>query len=226
MKNNILKLTFFGDSICVGQGVSIYRGWITRIAESLDSYVRGKGFDVLVTNSSVNGRTTRQALEDMPYHIQNSGVDLLVIQFGLNDCNYWASDKGVPRVSLEAYIANLKEICARGRNFGAEQIILNTNHPTTRNQGLMDNTTITYEQSNEAYNLMLRNTFLNYSDDLLLVDIYQRFLDKYKENDQLGSCLLPDQLHLSEKGHNEYYQVLYPIILDKVEGIARSRGWV
>jgi len=87
MKNNILKLTFFGDSICVGQGVSIYRDWITRIAESLDSYVRGKGFDVLVKNSSVSGRTARQVLEDMPYHIQSSGVDLLVIQFGLNDCN-------------------------------------------------------------------------------------------------------------------------------------------
>lgn len=98
------------------------------------------------------------------------------------------------------------------------------NHPTTRNQGLMDNTTTIYEQNNETYNLMLRNAFLNYSDDLLLIDVNQRFLDKYKENDQLGSCLLPDQLHLGEKGHNEYYQVLYPIVLDKVEGIARSRG--
>lgn len=88
----------------------------------------------------------------------------------------------------------------------------------------MDNTTTIYEQNNETYNLMLRNAFLNYSDDLLLIDVNQRFLDKYKENDQLGSCLLPDQLHLGEKGHNEYYQVLYPIVLDKVEGIARSRG--
>lgn len=225
MKDHILKLTFFGDSICVGQGVSIYRGWITRIAESLDLYVKDRKFDILVTNSSVNGRTTRQALEDMPYHVQNSGVDLLVVQFGLNDCNYWASDKGLPRVSLEAYIANIKEIYARGRTFGAERIILNTNHPTTRDDALMEHARITYEQSNQTYNLMLKETFSTWSKDLLLVDIYQKFVGKYKTRAQLGSCLLSDQLHLSEIGHDEYYSMLYPIILSQIEEIARAKGW-
>ena len=28
-----VKVTFFGDSTCVGQGVSIYQGWVTKIAK-------------------------------------------------------------------------------------------------------------------------------------------------------------------------------------------------
>src|SRR6185437_14172947 len=105
MSGKSVRVTFFGDSICVGQGVSIYRGWVTRLAEELDTHcnVRAK---LIVTNASVNGRTTRQALEDMPYNVQGHGVDLIVIQFGLNDCNYWLTDRGNPRVSLEAFKAN------------------------------------------------------------------------------------------------------------------------
>lgn len=225
MKMGVLRLTFFGDSICVGQGVSIYRGWITRIAESLDSYVKDKCFDVLVTNSSVNGRTTRQALEDMPYHVQGSGVDLLVVQFGLNDCNYWISDRGEPRVSIEAFVSNIKEIYHRAKRFGAEHIILNTNHPTARDQEIMEYSGISYQQSNVNYNQALRSNFLSFAPDLELIDI-EAYFEALSDKVQLRSLLLSDQLHLSEKGHDEYYRILYPIILERVNSIARGRGWI
>lgn len=226
MSKEILRLTFFGDSICVGQGVSIYRGWISRIAEALDNYLKGQKFDVLVTNSSVNGRTTRQALEDMPYHVQNSGVDLLVIQFGLNDCNYWLSDRGMPRVSRDAYISNLKEIYTRAKVFGAQSIVLNTNHPTTRNSEILPFTEISYEQSNEHYNSALRECFSDFANDLSLVDINSHFKNSCVDSHALGEMLLSDQLHLSEKGHEAYFHILYPVILKKIETIASERGLI
>ena len=36
MKDNMIRVFFFGDSICFGQGVSIHRGWVTRIASETD----------------------------------------------------------------------------------------------------------------------------------------------------------------------------------------------
>ena len=45
------KLIFFGDSICTGQYISIHKGWVSRLSESLYG-------QLVVLNSSVNGRTT------------------------------------------------------------------------------------------------------------------------------------------------------------------------
>ena len=142
-----IRVTFFGDSICVGQGVSIHAGWVARIGRQLDRIARKYDREILVTNASVNGSTTRQALERMPYEIQSQNVDVLIIQFGLNDCNYWLTDRGMPRVSPTAFEANLKEIILRGKNFGSKYIFLNSNHPTIRDFEFLPETSITYEQS-------------------------------------------------------------------------------
>ncbi len=37
INNDVNRLIFFGDSICVGQGVSIHKGWMTRIADRVES---------------------------------------------------------------------------------------------------------------------------------------------------------------------------------------------
>ena len=210
--NNPLRVTFFGDSICVGQGVSIYNGWVTRIAKDLHEYGKKNNIDIIVTNSSVNGRTTRQALEDMPYHIQSQGVDILVIQFGLNDCNYWHTDRGLPRVSKKAFIANIDEIIARGKVFGAAKVFLNNNHPTSRNQELMPNVGFTFEDSNKSYNKEIRKYASENQSLVSFQDIEASF-----ENSDLDLILLDDGLHLSEAGHEQYYNLMAPLLIDAVK---------
>ena len=101
-----LKLAFFGDSICVGQGISIHEGWVVKISKELTRISSENKLNFFISNSSVNGRTTRQALESMPYEIQNQNYQILIIQFGMNDCNFWETDYGVPRVSKQAFKAN------------------------------------------------------------------------------------------------------------------------
>ena len=120
-----VRVIFFGDSVCVGQGVSLYHGWVTRTAQLLDELSQAAGREVIVINASINGNTTRQALERMPYDVQSHGADVMIVQFGLNDCNHWLTDHGLPRVSTDAYAANLKEIVRRGRRFGAHTVFLN-----------------------------------------------------------------------------------------------------
>ena len=68
----------------------------------------------------------------MPYDIQSHEPDLLLVQFGMNDCNFWESDRGNPRVSLDAFRANLREIYTRAFSFGVHNVIQLTNHPSGR----------------------------------------------------------------------------------------------
>lgn len=214
----LLKITFFGDSTCVGQGVSIHAGWVARIAQQLDETAAAFGRDILVTNASQNGSTTRQALERMPYEVQFHGVDILIVQFGLNDCNFWMTDGGLPRVGPEAFAANLKEIVTRGRTFGARHVLLNNNHPTTRDQEPLPPSDTTFEQSNRRYNQIVRDVAAELGDLVELNDIEAQF-DRVTQGDRnkLAPLLLGDGLHLSLEGHNLYFSVLKDKILHCIE---------
>lgn len=213
-----VRISFFGDSICVGQGVSIYNGWVTKVAQFFDEYGALKGKEFLITNASVNGRTTRQALEDMPYHVQAHGVDILVIQFGLNDCNYWASDQGLPRVSIGAFRENLREIVQRGFNSGARRVLLNNNHPTSRTLALMQGTQKTYEESNREYSDEVRKLASSLGRGVYFQDVYDYFTRLTRESGRpIDDYLLQDGLHLSVAGHEAYYELMRPIILQAVE---------
>jgi acyl-CoA thioesterase I len=215
-----IRLTFFGDSICVGQGVSIFRGWVTQIARDMEQLSHEIGREILVTNASVNGRTTRQALEDMPYSVQSPGVDIMVTQFGLNDCNYWASDRGVPRVSRAAFAANMIEIMSRARAFGAKAIFLNTNHPTTRSVDVLPHTSMTYEMSNQQYSQTLRDVAHSAGSNVTFTDIEDIFRKEIETGTALADLLLKDGLHLSSQGHEIYYRSMAPALRNSVLAFA------
>ena len=205
----MLKVTFFGDSIFTGEDVSIHAGWVVRISRQLDDVAAACERDIVVTNASQIGRTTRQALELMPYEIQCRDVNILIVQFGLNDCNVWMTDGGLPRVSPEAFAANLKEIVMRGRTFGAHHVFLNNNHPTTRDRELLPHCDITFEQSNRRYNQILREVAAELGDLVELNDIEAAF-DRVAQGDRsrLAPLLLGDGLHLSRKGHDLYFSTV------------------
>ena len=213
-----IKIAFFGDSICVGQGISIHNSWVVSISKSLTEFSNNENFELLITNSSVNGRTSRQAIESMPYEIQNHNYDVIIIQFGMNDCNYWESDNGIPRVSIKAFKANLIEIIERAKNFGAKLIMLNTNHPTPRNEKF-NYANVSYQDSNKEYNMIIRE-IANSRDDVILNDIeehmfYLMKLEKIKIND----IVLQDNLHLSLKGHDIYFNLINKKLINYLKEI-------
>jgi len=201
------KLYLFGDSICSGQGVSIHKGWVTLLSERL--YNRA-----VITNASISGRTSRQALEDMPYQIQEQHPDILIIQFGMNDCNYWKSDRGLPRVSPKSFEANLNEMIKRSLAFKVKRTFLNTNHCTKLTTCKIPNTTITYEKSNNLYNNIIRNVSKN--NDVILNDVEKAFFDSKED---LKNLLLPDLLHPNEQGHELYFNCIYPALTKEIEKI-------
>jgi acyl-CoA thioesterase-1 len=209
-----IKVFFFGDSICFGQGISLHKGWVPRISAKLDKVAQNHNREILIVNSSVNGRTTRQALEHMPYEIQSHQPAVLIVQFGMNDCNYWETDGGNPRVSPKAFAANLEEIITRAFTFGAKKVLLNTNHPTGRDQEVMPFTNISYQQSNERYNQIIRDVAARQDSRVILNDIEKAFKTDPLNNSRRGllTLLLPDLLHPSERGHELYLDVISPIL--------------
>lgn len=116
-----MKLVCIGDSITAAQHLDEGEaGWPSLLT----------GFEVYV--AGVPGDTTRLALERFPRDVQSREPDLVVIQFGHNDCNRWQTDRGLPRVSPEAFVANLGEMTDRCRAFGASPYLCSLT-PSTRN---------------------------------------------------------------------------------------------
>lgn len=203
-----MKIYFFGDSICAGQRYPIHLGWVHKISEKLEKQHPEK--NIVVSNFSINGRTTRQALETMPYHIQSDPPEIIIIQFGMNDCNYWKTDRGHPRVSKGSFKANMLEIATRSRLFGAKEIIINTNHPANIDE-IMPFTDISYQQSNKQYNEIIREVAKE--ADLVLLDMEKYFFKEMKKNDtKREDYLLKDSLHLGALGHTLYVDAVYSIL--------------
>jgi acyl-CoA thioesterase-1 len=210
-----LRVVFFGDSICFGQLVSPHLGWVTRIGAQLADAFAGRGHKIRITNSSINGNTTRMALERMPFDVQSHGVDVCIIQFGLNDCNHWQTDFGLPRVSPAAFSANLLEIVERARRSGARRIILHTNHPTTRTREDMAGTGRTYQQWNDEYNDLIRAVARVAGADVTLNDVAAAWEARLLERGYvLTDLLLADGLHLSEAGHDLYCEFAGPVVME------------
>jgi lysophospholipase L1-like esterase len=217
------KVVFFGDSICFGQLISPHLGWVTRISAQLAAHAMAQGRSVRVTNTSINGNTTRMALERMPFDVQSHGVDLCVVQFGLNDCNHWQTDFGLPRVSQAGFRANLDEIIERLRRSGARCIVLNTNHPTIRADEELAGTGKTYQQWNEVYNDLIRSTAAKAGADVILNDVAAAWAEQLAAGPlTLGELLLHDGLHLSEAGHDLYYNIAEPVVTQQCQRIWAS----
>ena len=217
------RVAFFGDSICVGQGFSLHKGWVTRVAKYLEESAGDFEWEIEVMNSSVNGRTTRQALEDMPYHIQTQQIDVLIIQFGLNDCNYWQTDPGVPRVSREAFKANLKEMLDRAFKSGVDIVLLNNNHPTPRTEIIDNERHLTFEESNASYCLSVAEVAGEQKSGVMFTDIHSLISQRCKDqNISPSDFVLQDGIHLSESGHDIYYEILLPVIKKAIASLGST----
>lgn len=190
------KILFFGDSIFFGHGVSLCNNFIY----TLSLYLNLVNKDVIVTSCSHNGDTTRMALDRISFDVQPHWFDIIVIQFGINDGNYWISDQRLPRVSKESFKANLNEIIDRAYQRKVQKVFLCTNHPMGRREKF-PNMEISLQDSNEAYNKIIRQ--VGKERGVELFDIESRFPVVLK------NYLLDDLTHLNERGHEIYFTIMY-----------------
>ena len=205
-----MRLFFFGDSICVGHLISLHKTWIVQVSSKLAE----EGLDVVVQNSSVNGNTTRMALERMYYDVLDFCPDLLYIQFGLNDSNYWETDVGVPRVSKNGFETNLYEMIDRSFVSGVKKILLGTNHPILKDVPFTYAPFTSPAMSNKNYNSVIRSVASK--RDIVLIDHEDLW---FSSKLSFVDMLLPDGIHINERGHNFYFDSAFPIIEKTIKNI-------
>jgi lysophospholipase L1-like esterase len=211
-----VRVVHLGDSITFGQHIAPTVRWTSIIRDRLVDRYRHTDISIETVNSGVSGETTRMALERFPRDLQAFEAPVVTIQFGLNDCNCWATDRGLPRVSPAAFEANLVEMVARARHFGARHVVLATNHRTLR-RTVLPNGEI-YEEANARYTALIRNVAK--AVNVELCDIRAVF-DPFDDT-RLDELLLapPDQVHLSETGNLVYADAIWPHIANAVAACA------
>jgi lysophospholipase L1-like esterase len=218
-----MKFYLFGDSICFGQLVNAYKTWAVNLAVEL-AEIKDYGVPFVVQNAGVNGNTTRQALQRMHYDVTSHRPDFMMIQFGMNDCNYWADDLSLPRVSPNSFIANLEEIVDRAVASGVRHCFLNTNHPSHKGS-FSHYSEVSYDESNAQYNQLVRDAhdrMIGNGQPVTLIDMEKIWLSHLDESPliHLETFLLDDGIHLSEEGHLVYTKFLIPKVIAELSAIA------
>ncbi len=213
-----ITLVHMGDSITFGQYVDASVRWTTLVELAVRDELPD-GVELHSINRGVSGETTRMGLERFPADVQSLEPDVMTLQFGLNDSNCWQTDRGLPRVSERAFVANLVEMIERGRRFGAGEIILATNHRTLRRIPLPSGEV--YEEANARYSELAREVAAEAG--VALCDIRARF--EPMEDEELERMLLPypDHLHLSQEGNAVYANAILPYV-DRAVSAAIERG--
>ena len=216
----LLTVVFMGDSITEGQFISPPHRWVDIVSSELVKSYLDSSLNIVFVTKGISGETTRQGLERFPADVQSHSPDLVTIQFGLNDCNCWATDFGLPRVSEAAYRANLIEMIERCRRFGAEKIILSNNHPTLRQKPLLNGRTL--EDQRKIYNLIVADVARETGAQFC--DIKSEYVDLSRRELEGELLPYPDWLHLSHSGHQRYAKKILPYVASGLSEIAMARG--
>jgi lysophospholipase L1-like esterase len=210
-----LRIVYFGDSITSGQRVDPRFRWTT----VLDGYLRAAFGDHATAseNAGVPGETTRIGLERFPEEVQDRAPDVMTLQYGMNDCNCWWTDRGLARVSAPAFRANLIEMIDRARHFGVRHLILATNPRSLRVDTILPSGEV-YEEANTRYSEIVREVAAETGVELCDV---RRGFEAFDEA-ELRRLLLdpPDLLHLSVAGHARYAELIWPQVERAIAAIA------
>jgi lysophospholipase L1-like esterase len=174
-----------GDSITAGQLLHPASAW----PYHLNGYqIQARG---------VPGDTTRLGLERFPKEVQQVCPEAVIIQFGHNDANRWETDRGLPRVSMAAFKANLFEMIDRTRKFGAVPFLC-TLTPTFRPDP--------HPIDCDRYDMVIRR--VADEEGVKLMDVRMAFNAEL----DVRNLLLEDGLHLAVAGHRVFASAVRKVL--------------
>jgi len=179
------RIVVLGDSLAAGLGLAEAEAF-PAVAESL---LRTEGFDVDIINAGVSGDTTAGGLSRIAWVLQQP-AEILVVELGGNDAL-----RGQP---LENTEKNLREIVRRGRESGAEVVLLGMDVPTNYGPDYASAFAEIYPRIAEE-------------EGALLVPGFVR---------ELGAdptLLQPDGLHPTAEGQRRLALVVLPVLIEMLK---------
>jgi lysophospholipase L1-like esterase len=206
---SLLCGTAFGEGVEIvvfGDSTTAPRGGIMVYADRLRESLLHEGRPVAVHNAGVGGDTTERAQARFEAEILARRPQVVVVQFGINDAavDVWRDPPATtPRVSPEAYRANLESMVSRLMEGGSRVVLMTPNplgwrEPTRRLYGRPP-----YDPEDaDGFNRLL----VDYAEAARevarekgcgLVDVFARF----RETEKAPGELSPDGMHPGERGH-------------------------
>jgi len=193
-----MHIICLGDSITHASSFAESDRWPTVLQKKLDLV---KLNEYKVYNRGINGNTTVDGFERFPEEIIPLLPGLLIVEFGINDCNHreWNI---IPRVGLEEYKNKLIEfhrICGNHKS----KIVFIVNHPLEDSPILQGNGQNFYENL-KPYNQAVREIASEVKAPI--IDLPEII----KNGDiNLNEFLDEDRIHLTIKGNHSYAEMVF-----------------
>jgi sialidase-1 len=209
-------IVMFGDSTTAPRGsTKVY-------AKLVETSLQSSGSSLSVHNAGLPSNTTREALKRLHADVLRYEPRIVVIQFGINDSavDVWRKPPATePRVSLNAYLDNYRQLITEAQKAKAKVIVMTTNplRWTSKLRELYGKAPYKPESEDgfdslflASYNDALRK--LAKEMNVTLVDVrgaYPDFASKHKVSiDEL----LVDGMHPNDLGHQLVAELLVPEI--------------
>jgi acyl-CoA thioesterase-1 len=91
----------FGDSLSAAYGIRPEQGWVTLLAQRLQT----QGYGYQVVNASVSGETSTGGLERLPRALQLHAPEIVILELGAND-----GLRGLPVNGLRESLARMVQL--------------------------------------------------------------------------------------------------------------------
>ncbi|WP_437224182.1 exo-alpha-sialidase [Planctomicrobium sp. SH661] len=184
--------------------------------------VRATGFSGMILNSGVPGSNTNEGLKRLKDQLPSMKPRLVVVQFGINDAcvDVWQNPPATaPRVDLEKFKSNLREMVQLSRKSGADVILMTANPVRWSPKFLELYGKPPYDPKAEdgfeslwltKYNDAVKGVAQEL--DVPLVDIHAAYLNHAREHQVKVDTLLLDGVHPNDDGHAVTTAALSPVV--------------
>ncbi len=217
------KATPKPGGVCMfGASGTAPRGGLKVYADRVNTRLQSIGSSLGVYNAGVSTDTTAKARKRLQADVLVHRPRIVVMQFGINDSaiDVWRNPPASqPRVSLEDYLANYREMIAATRQAGAQVILMTANplrwSPQTRElygkppydpqaeDGFESPTLLAY---NDALRALAREL------DVPLVDVHAAYTAEAAKQKTPVDELLLNGMHPANAGHELTAELLVPAI--------------
>ena len=195
MKKTHLNIVFYGDSVTNGYGIKdTSRSFYGRIEAIMKAGVYD---DVTTYNAGVNGDDTSEASARI-VEVKALKPDIVVIAFGLNDCQN-------ERITLQDFRQNLLRM---SYSFPSETRIVYATSNT-----FMDTGQELLKKLNKSLDLYMEEMRkIAREKDYPLIDIHEAWKKQIRYDSRHIESLYIDPSHPSEKGHDLFFRMYMDVL--------------
>ena len=190
------SIVFFGDSVTYGYGVDNEKeSYYARISKVLRSGLFG---EVTTINAGVSGDGSSEGLRRVTTDVTAHNPDIVIIAFGLNDCQ----DRSMTAEKFHSNITNM--IAAMPSR---TLIVLATSN------SFLETGQSTWEDLNDSLDpFMDEIRSIARERELSLIDVNQIWKDQLKRDSRHMESFYIDPTHPSAKGHGVIYEAYMNVL--------------